>query len=111
MGRIALALLAWLIVAGHTSISFLATQPMAEVASAVVIAHPSRVLAWAPLRFLGGISYGIYLWHIPLLWLLAPSSLLGIYILFAASLVAGWLSHVLVERWFLVRKPEIHQVA
>ena len=107
MGRWALAFLALLIVAGHTSETYLATQPMAEIATALVIARPPAILATAPFRFLGRISYGVYLWHIPLRWLIAPNSVLTILLAFAASIVAGWLSHVLVERWFLIRKPEI----
>ena len=37
---------------------------------AAVAAHPPAVLSRAPLRGLGTISYGLYLWHLPvLLWL------------------------------------------
>ena len=40
------------------------------VASAVVISwavrHPSRILAWRPLVATGKISYGLYLWNLPL---------------------------------------------
>ena len=35
---------------------------------------PRRVLAWAPLAFLGLISYGVYLWHLTLLELLGLSA-------------------------------------
>jgi peptidoglycan/LPS O-acetylase OafA/YrhL len=28
----------------------------------------SKVLDWAPLRYAGLVSYGVYLWHIPIMW-------------------------------------------
>ena len=105
-GGAALAFLVLLIVAGHTSDTYLATQPMAEIATALVIARPPGILPAPPLRFLGRISYGVYLWHVPMWWLIAPNSPRTVLLVFAASIAAGWLSHVLIERWFLVRKPE-----
>jgi peptidoglycan/LPS O-acetylase OafA/YrhL len=90
-------------VVAQTHKTFTLVQAAAEILTAMVIANPPGALAVAPLRFLGRISYGVYLWHIPLLWMLHPDSLAGIAVLVAASILAGWLSHVLVERWFLRR--------
>ncbi|WP_206916838.1 acyltransferase family protein [Alicyclobacillus suci] len=51
-----------------------------SVASAVVVAvlaHPAsslgKVLGWRPLRWLGVRSYGIYLWHYPVIVLTSPA--------------------------------------
>ena len=49
-------------------------RPAAAVGFAAVVAvvatRPAGVLASAPLRALGAVSYGVYLWHMPvLLWL------------------------------------------
>ncbi|HZT86355.1 MAG TPA: acyltransferase [Stellaceae bacterium] len=35
-----------------------------------------RALCWGPLRHAGRMSYSVYLWHLPLLWLLVPDRLL-----------------------------------
>lgn len=106
LGKVALVFLIALLLAGQTSSTMLISVPLAEVLTAVVIANPIAALAKQPMCFLGRISYGVYLWHIPLLWLLKPASLAEAGIYFAASIAAGWLSFVLVERWFLVRKQE-----
>lgn len=41
-----------------------------------VLAHPAsylgRFFGWGPLRWLGGCSYGIYLWHYPVIILTSP---------------------------------------
>jgi len=65
----------------------------------------SRLLALPPLRYVGCISYSVYLWHLPLvvLWRLhtggAATGRAGPY-LFAASLALGALSYHAVERPF-----------
>ena len=74
---------------------------MAAVAHA---AAPMRRLGSAPLAYVGRISFGLYLWHVPLmLWLKAhgmlPSSpLLAFAVALPPSLAAAALSWRLVER-------------
>lgn len=48
-------------------------QPTAAAAGAVAILAAAGLpaLAWAPLRFAGRVSYGWYLWHVPLIELVA----------------------------------------
>ena len=72
---------------------------------AAVAAHPPAVLSRAPLRGLGTISYGLYLWHLPvLLWLrfeglmprrLRPGPWIEVAALSALVALASW---VFVER-------------
>jgi peptidoglycan/LPS O-acetylase OafA/YrhL len=87
---------------------------LVTVAAAVVIVDGSKrlnvILTSPPLVALGRWSYGIYLWHLPVLvWLgrvlpeldWSARTVLGI----AASITAGWLSSRLVEQWF--RRPSV----
>ncbi|MDX3927334.1 MAG: acyltransferase [Shinella sp.] len=79
-------------------------------ASAVIVAlvaqeHPvaSRIFASAPLRFLGTVSFSLYLFHVPVMFLtrqtfsgLLPEPVLAVLSL-AMALLAAWLSHELIE--------------
>jgi len=98
----ALAALGLLIVAGHSTQGFVLQTPVAELLAALVLTDPPRLLAAAPLRFVGRISYGAYLWHIPIAWAFDfPANFVAAAGLMALSLAAGAVSHYGLERWFL----------
>lgn len=66
---------------------------------------PARLLAAAPLRFLGKISYSLYLWHWPLLVLpimFLERTLTGVEIVASVAVAIGvsWLSWRFVEQPF-----------
>ena len=82
---------------------------MLGTAALLVFAHADagvgRALAWEPVRFIGLISYSLYLWHLP------PLALLNIYyygdipalvalVTVLLSCVMAWLSWQFVERPF-----------
>jgi peptidoglycan/LPS O-acetylase OafA/YrhL len=63
----------------------------------------NRLLGWEPLRAVGVVSYGLYLWHWPIYLVLSPTRtgadgwpLLGLRLATTAALAAG--SYLLVER-------------
>lgn len=77
------------------------------------------LLANRPMRYLGEISFGVYLWHMPIVLLVAPrlpatwSPAMRFWILLGlvlpASILIAQLSHRFVEQPFLRRKPSHRQ--
>ena len=68
-----------------------------------------RLFELRPLRFMGRVSYGFYLWHLPVLaivsglWNPSPHSSAGLLktaVVFSVSLTIGWVVHVWIERRF-----------
>ena len=68
--------------------------------------HLEAILAWEPLRWVGERSYGIYLWHYPVIVLTtplnAPSSVMRAVLQIVATLVLAALS------WRFVEQPVRH---
>jgi peptidoglycan/LPS O-acetylase OafA/YrhL len=89
----------------HGGIVLLSLGTAATVAA---LAHPASLLGvalgWAPLRWLGVRSYGIYLWHWPIIVLTAPSlqdrANLSLQVLQVAATIA-----VAALSWRFVEEP------
>jgi peptidoglycan/LPS O-acetylase OafA/YrhL len=92
-------------------------QPLAAAAAALLVAGVSldgiasrAVFANGPVRYLGEISYSLYLWHFPVALgmanLMPPDRGEGAYLATAlvAAVAASALSHRLVERPFLAKR-------
>ncbi len=90
-------------------INLLASVGFALVIAAVVggTGRAARATAFRPIAALGVISYGVYLWHLPLILALKEVDLLPhalvprIGVVLAVSVIAGFLS------WRLVEQPAI----
>lgn len=73
----------------------------------------NRVLTWKPLVWLGGFSYGLYLWSWPILKLFVelfperaePVSFLDGALLLAVSIAVAWASSRLLKRLGRIRNP------
>jgi peptidoglycan/LPS O-acetylase OafA/YrhL len=63
----------------------------------------SAIFSWAPLRFLGKISFSLYLWHVPLLALLPAIPSYPLLVLVSLAVLLPWstASYYLIERPFL----------
>ena len=83
---------------------------LAELSAFVLVCHAaahakSAILAWPPIVYIGRLSYGIYIWHFPVLFLLGDSQppwvRLGVSLSFSLAMAALCLHLVDVplRRW------------
>jgi peptidoglycan/LPS O-acetylase OafA/YrhL len=98
-----------------------AAIPLVAVCATILVARLatsdttwlSRALRWGPLPWIGAISYGIYLWHSPVMMVLVgepggpPAPLGRAVLVIAVTILLAWLSHRLVERPFLRLKERL----
>jgi peptidoglycan/LPS O-acetylase OafA/YrhL len=89
---------------------FLLGLPLVAIASPVIVAWAlaePRMLRWAPLVHVGRISYGLYLWHLPLVLGLEGVGVHGLLlpaIAIPISLAVAELSYRFIEQPFLRRR-------
>ena len=80
-----------------------------------------RVLEWEPLRYLGRISYGLYVYHFPIIWFAGRIADLGVkppllqpltaLIAFLATLAIASMSYFLLEKPILDLKDRFFSIA
>jgi acetyltransferase len=96
---------------GHVVRDLPAAVGFAAVVAAVA-ARPPAALSSEPLRRLGTISYGMYLWHLPvLLWLRFVGLFPGSSFAGAWAEVVALTTAVAAASWVLVERPAIEAAA
>jgi peptidoglycan/LPS O-acetylase OafA/YrhL len=78
--------------------------PVHAVLTALVLVRPSRVLEWRPLVALGRVSYGLYLWHWPVLVLVTPERL-GANWLMTDAVRLAVTAACTAASWYLIEHP------
>jgi peptidoglycan/LPS O-acetylase OafA/YrhL len=96
--------------AGHVVLDLVAAAGFAVVVAALA-AGPGGLLDTRPLRGLGAVSYGVYLWHMPVLYWLHPRGLLPDSPALAFLLVLAPTLALATASWLAVERPCVRAVA
>ena len=72
-----------------------------------ISARPGRLLSSAPLRVLGTLSFGIYLWHMPVLYALQLHDRFPERFLPAVAWVLPFTFLLAIASWYLIERPAI----
>jgi peptidoglycan/LPS O-acetylase OafA/YrhL len=85
-----------------------AAAGFAAIVAAVACGQARAAWAsWSPLVALGTISYGVYLWHLPLLLALRSANALPLHLIPALALVLAASVLVATASWFGLERPAI----
>jgi len=106
----------WVTLSGSSTFLFRGGLPLAAVATAAmvldVVVRPAglaaRALSFRPLRLLGAVSYGIYLWHWPL-FLVLNGSRTGLSGAALAGVRLGATALATALSWVAVERPVLHK--
>jgi peptidoglycan/LPS O-acetylase OafA/YrhL len=94
---------------GHVVADLPAGIGFAAVVAAVAT-RPPGLLASAPLRALGAVSYGVYLWHMPVLFWLRMHHALPARAVAALALVLAPTLALGAASWWLVERPAVRAI-
>jgi peptidoglycan/LPS O-acetylase OafA/YrhL len=78
---------------------------------AVVACRPPGLLSLAPFRALGAVSYGVYLWHMPVMYALMLRGAFPVTAQAALPRVLGLTLVLATASWWLVERPALRWAA
>ena len=82
---------------------------LATAAAVAAVVHPAsrlgKILGWGPLRWIGVRSYGIYLWHYPVIVLTSPTVNTGAFDPLRAGLQVGASIVLAALSWHFIEEP------
>lgn len=84
---------------------YLVAPTLAALGAVLLLARPANLFAWTPLGFTGRISYSLYLWHVPMIYVIVHRMnndplIVRVAALFGVSYALAILSYRFIEQPF-----------